>query len=299
MRAVRYDPNGGIENITIAELPDPEAAPGHAVVRVRATGINPGALAALQGAPFTPARDLAGEVVAVGEGVAGLAVGDAVLGWSQDWLAHAQLVAVPAEQLIPKPTGLAWDVAGVLHVTAMAGLAGVQAVAPMAGEVVVVSGASGGVGLVSAQLARHVGATVIGLAGPDSAGWLRDRGITPVAYGDGQEGRIRAAADGARIAAFIDAVGGGYVALALALGVPNERINTVVDFQAAREHGVTTRGTREAGGMSSLRELAALAAAGTLEIPIAAAYPLDQVREAYRRVAARTTRGKIVLHPQE
>jgi len=299
MRAIRYDRHGGIENIAVVDVPDPETTSGHAVVRVRATGINPGSLAALQGAPFTPTRDLAGEVVAVGAGAAGVAVGDAVLGWSDDWSAHAELVAVPAEQLIPKPTELSWDMAGALHVTAMAGLAGVKAVSPGAGEIVVVSGASGGVGLVAAQLARRAGATVIGLAGPDNAGWLRDRGITPVAYGEGQEGRIRAAAGGARIAAFIDAVGGGYVDLALALGVHKGRINTAVDFRAAREHGVTTLGTREAGGAPALHDLAALAASGALDIPIAAAYPLDRVREAYRRVAARTTHGKIVLHPQE
>lgn len=181
----------------------------------------------------------------------------------------------------------------------MAGLAGVKAVAPGAGEVVVVSGASGGVGLVSAQLARRAGATVIGLTGPDNAGWLWDRGITAVAYGEGQEERRRAAAQGQPIAAFIDAVGSGYIDLALALGVPQERINTLVDFQAARQHGAKTMGTREAGGTPALRELAGLAASGALDIPIAATYPLDRVQTAYRRVAERRTRGKVVLHPQE
>lgn len=298
MRVVRYENFNGINGLYVGDMPDPEAAPGTVVVKVRATGINPGALAALHGASFTPARDLAGEVVALGAEVEGVAVGDAVLGWAQDWLAHAQLVAVPAAQLVPKPAALSWDVAGSLYVTPMAGLAGVKAVEPKAGEVIVVSGASGGVGLVSAQLARRAGATVIGLAGPDSAGWLAERGVTPVAYGEGQEERIRAAG-GKRIDAFIDAVGSGYVDLALALGVPKERINTVVDFQAAREHGVKTMGTREAGGVPALQELADLAASGALEIPIAAAYSLDRVREAYHRVAERTTRGKIVLHPQE
>lgn len=299
MRAVLYDRFGGIDQLDVADLPDPQAAPGTVVVRVQATGINPGSLAALHGAAFTPIRDLAGEVVAVGEGVEGLAVGDEVLGWAQDWLAHAQLVAVPAAQLVPKPAALSWDVAGSLYVTSMAGLAGVKAVGPQASEVVVVSGASGGVGLVSAQLARRADATVIGLTGQDNAGWVRDRGIIPVAYGGGQEERLRAAAQGQPINAFIDAVGFGSVDLALALGVPKQRINTVVDFQAAREHGVKTMGTREAGGRPALQELADLAAAGALEIPIAATYPLGRVQEAYRLVAGRGTRGKIVLHPQE
>ncbi len=298
MRAVRYDRYGGIDQLYVADVPDPEAAPGHVVVRVRSTCINPGALAALSGA-FVPIRDLAGEVVAVGEGAQGVAVGDAVLGWSQDWSAHAQFVAVPAAQLIPKPEGLSWDVASSLYVTPMAGLASVKAVEPKAGEVVVVSGASGGVGLVAAQLAKRAGATVIGLARPDNGGWLQDHGIIPVVYGDGQEGGIRAAAGGKRIDAFIDTVGSGYVDLALALGVPKERINTVIDFQAAQEKGVKAMGTSQAGGAPAWQELADLAASGVLEIPIAAAYPLDRVQEAYRRLAERHTRGKIVLHPQE
>lgn len=297
MRVVRYDNFNGIDGLYVADVPDPEAVPGTAVVKVQATGINPGSLTALHGASFTPIRDLAGEVVALGADVNGIAVGDAVLGWAQDWLAHAQLVAVPAAQLVPKPAALSWDVAGSLYVTPMAGLAGVRAVEPKAGEVVVVSGASGGVGLVSSQLALRAGATVIGLAGPDSAGWLEERGVTPVVYGEGQEERIRAAAGGRRIDAFIDAVGSGYVDLALALGVPKERINTVVDFQAAREHGVKTMGTREAGGVPALRELADLAASGALEIPIARIYPLDEVKEAYRELAQGHTRGKIVLEP--
>jgi len=298
MRAVRFDRYGGIDQLYVTDVPDPEAVPGRVVVRVRSTSINPGALAALSGA-FVPIRDLAGEVVAVGEGAQGVAAGAAVLGWSDDRPAHAQFVDVPAAQLVPKPGGLSWDVAGSLYVAPMAGLASVKAVEPTAGEVVVVSGASGGVGLVAAQLARRAGATVIGLARPDNGGWLQDHGIIPVVYGDGQEGRIRAAASGKRIDAFIDTVGSGYVDLALALGVPKERINTVIDFQAAQEKGVKAMGTRQGGALQELAELAALAASGVLDIPIASAYPLDRVREAYRRLAERHTRGKIVLRPQE
>jgi NADPH:quinone reductase-like Zn-dependent oxidoreductase len=299
MRAVRYDRFGGIDQLYIAEVPDPRPGPGDAVVRVRATSLNPGSLSALAGAAYVPIRDLAGDVVAVGDGARDVAVGDGVLGWSQDWAAHAQLVAVPATQLVLKPAALSWDVAGSLYVTPMAGLAGVKAVQPQAGEVVVVSGASGGVGFTAAQLARRAGATVIGLAGPGNADWLAEQGIVPVLYGDGQEERIRAATDGRRIDAFIDAVGGGYVDLALALGVSPTRINTAVDYRAAGETGVTARGTRDAGGAPALRELAELAASGELSVPIAATYPLDQVQQAYRALAERRRRGRIVLHPQE
>jgi len=296
---VRYDRFGGIEGLWIDDVPAPEPGGGQVVVRVEASCINPGSLSALHGAPYVPARDLAGTVVGVGpDGPEGIAVGDQVLGWVQDWAAHAELVALPARQTIPKPEELSWDVAGSLFVTPMAGLASIQAVAPQEAEVLVIAGASGGVGFTAAQLARRAGVTVIGIAGPASADRLRAHGIVAVSYGEGVADRIRAAADG-RIDAFIDAAGSGSVDLALSLGVDPHRINTVVDHQAAREKGVMARGTMDAGGTASLRELAALAAAGDLVVPIASTWPLAQVQDAYRELAGGRPAGRVVLHPQQ
>jgi NADPH2:quinone reductase len=298
MRIVRYDRFGGIEQLRIDEVPAPEAAPGHAVVQVRASCINPGSLSALRGSPYVPIRDLAGTVTAVGADVHDIKTGDEVLGWSQDWSAHAEFAAVPVDQLVPKPAVLSWDVAGSLYVTPMAGLAAVQAVEPREGEVVVISGASGGVGLTAAQLAKRKGTTVIGIAGPDNADRLRRLGVHPVSYGADVAEKIREAADGRPIDAFIDAFGSGYVELALSLGVSRQRINTVVDYQAAEEKGVKALGTANAGGGSGLRILADLAASGVLAVPIAAAYPLAAVQTAYHALAESRPFGRIVLHPQ-
>ncbi|MGK3204297.1 zinc-binding dehydrogenase [Amycolatopsis sp. MEPSY49] len=225
--------------------------------------------------------------------------GDEVLGWSQEWSAHAEYVAVPATQLIAKPLGLPWDVAGSLFVTPMAGLAGFNAVEPAAGEVVVVSGATGGVGFTAAQLARRTGATVLGIGNPAKAGHLRAHDIIPVPFDGDIAEAVRNAADGRKIDAFIDAVGSGYVRLALDLGVPPERITTAVDYQAAKEHGIAAKGTMDAGGLPALRMLAGLAAAGDLDIPIAATYPLAEVKAAYTTLAEHRPFGRVVLHPQE
>jgi NADPH2:quinone reductase len=225
------------------------------------------------------------------------AVGDAVLGWLGSWDAHAQLVAIPAAQLVSRPEALPWDVAGSLYTTPMAGLGAVRAVQPGPGETVVISGASGGVGFTAAQLALRAGATVIGLTSAAHFDLLRHHGIEPVRYGDGEYERICATAD--RVDAFIDAVGGGYLDLALDLGVPKDRIDTVVDYRGAKEKGVKALGTTDAGGTPALTELAALAAGGDLHIPIAAAYPLTAVQDAYQALADRKTHGRIVLHPQE
>jgi NADPH2:quinone reductase len=298
MRVVRYNRFGGIEQLWIDDAPVPEAGRDQVVVQVRASCINPGSLSALGGAAYVPARDLAGTVVAVGDGVHHIAVGDEVMGWLQDWSAHAEYAAVPAGQLIPKPGALPWDVAGSLFVTPMAGLAGVRAVAPLKGDVVVVAGASGGVGLTAVQLARRAGATVIGIASPANADHLVEFDAVPVAYGDDVVPDVRAASRG-RVDAFIDAFGSGYIDLALVLGVPTDRIATVVDYRAAQEKGVTALGTMDAGGLPALTELADLASGGELRVPIAAGYPLARVRDAYRDLAEKRPFGRVVLHPQE
>jgi NADPH:quinone reductase-like Zn-dependent oxidoreductase len=121
--------------------------------------------------------------------------------------------------------------------------------------------------------------------------------VIPVAYGDGVADRIRAAAPGG-VDAVVDTHGGGYVELALALGVAADRIDTIADYAAAAKYGVKTDGGAEAGpGAGILAELAGLIADGQLEVPIANVYPLAQVREAYTELERRHTHGKIVLVP--
>jgi NADPH2:quinone reductase len=298
MYAVRYDRFGGIDQLYLAETPEPSPAAGEVVVGVEAGALNPGALSALNGAAFTPIRDLAGTVTAVGAGVTGFAVGDDVLGWVQSWDAHAEQVAIPAVQLIRKPAVLAWDVAGSLYTTPMAGVGAVKGVSVAEGDVVVISGASGGVGSVATQYAIRRGARVIGLTSRRHIDLLHRYGAEPVVYGEGEEDRIRTAA-GADVTAFIDAVGGHYIDLALALGVEPDRIATVVDYQGAKEKGVKALGTRDAGGLDALAELAGLATAGDLAIPIAGAYSLDRVQDAYRALRDRRDHGRIVLHPHD
>jgi NADPH:quinone reductase-like Zn-dependent oxidoreductase len=121
--------------------------------------------------------------------------------------------------------------------------------------------------------------------------------VIPVAYGDGVADRITAAAPGG-VDAFIDTHGGGYVELALTLGVAPDRIDTIADYAAAAKYGVKTDGGAEAGpGAEILATLASLIADGQLEVPIANVYPLAQVRDAYTELEQRHTRGKIVLIP--
>jgi len=171
----------------------------------------------------------------------------------------------------------------------------VRAVAAAPGDTVVVSAAAGGVGSIAVQLARAAGATVIGLAGPANHDWLAGHGVIPVAYGDGVADRIREASGG-RVDAFVDTFGGGYVELAIDLGVRPDRIDTIADYPASEKYGVKFEGNL-LGTIEIVAELAALVDKGALEVPVARVYPLADVREAYRELERRHTRGKIVLVP--
>jgi NADPH:quinone reductase-like Zn-dependent oxidoreductase len=246
--------------------------------------------------PSGQGSDLAGVVAELGEGVTGFAVGDEVIGWTDNRASQAEFVVVEAGHLAPKPAGVSWEAAGGLFVVGATAYAAVRAVAAGPGDVVVVSGAAGGVGSIAVQLAARAGATVIGLASPANHEWLASHGVTGVAYGDGVADRILAAAGG-RVDAFIDTVGGDYVELALSLGVQPDRIDTIANFPAKEKYGVKTDGNAAGSSADVLAELAGLIDKGQLEIPVAGVYPLTEVRAAYTELEKGHTHGKIVLEP--
>jgi NADPH:quinone reductase-like Zn-dependent oxidoreductase len=304
-RAVRFDKYGGIEVLQVREVDRPIPGPGKVLVRVKAAGINPGEASIRKGLfadrwpstfPSGQGSDLAGIVEEVGPGVTNVAAGDEVIGFSNDRSSQAELVVIDSGNLVPRPAKVPWEQAGALFVAGTTAYAAVRSVALKAGDTVVVSGAAGGVGSIAVQLAREAGAKVIGLAGTANHQWLSDHGVVPIAYGDGVEDRVRTASGG-KVDAFVDTFGGGYVELALKLGVPTNRIDTIIDFAAAAKYGVKMEGSYEAATAEVLAQLAELLAAGRLEIPIAKAYPLAEVRDAYRELEQRHTRGKIVLEP--
>jgi NADPH:quinone reductase-like Zn-dependent oxidoreductase len=248
--------------------------------------------------PSGQGSDLAGVVAEIGSGVDAFAVGDEVLGFSEDRSSHAQFVVVSAGQLTAKPPQVPWEVAGALYVAGTTAYAAVRAVALKPGDTVAVAGAAGGVGSIAVQLAKRAGATVLGIAGPSNDDWLAAHGVVPVNYGDGLADRLQAAAPDGRIDAFLDFFGGGYVELAVTeLGVDPQRVDTIIDFPAIERFGVKGEGNADAADAAVLAELAGLVAAGELEVPIAEVYPLDQVIEAFRTLEQRHTRGKIVLRP--
>ncbi len=304
-KAVRFNQYGDINVLQVVEVERPEPKSGEVLVNVKAAGINPGEASIRKGLlakqwpttfPSGEGSDLAGVVAAAGEGVQGFDVGDEVIGFTNNRASHAEFVVVEANNLTYRPSNVSWEAAGALFVAGVTAYAAVRAVGLKPGDTVAVSGAAGGVGSIAVQLAANKGAKVIGLASPAHHQWLRDSGVIPVAYGEGIEERIRAAADGS-LDAFIDTYGADYVELAIQLGVRPERIDTIINYEAAAKYGAKTEASAQASSASVLGHLAQLIDQGKLEIPIARVYPLPDVQEAYRELEQRHTQGKIVLVP--
>ncbi len=277
------------------------------LVQVKAAGINPGEAMIRNGAlhdrwpatfPSGQGSDLAGVVAEVGTSVQTFKAGDEVLGFTHQRASQAEFVVVPANQLTGKPQAVSWEVAGALFVAGTTAYAATRAVELKPGDTVAVAGAAGGVGSIAVQLAKRAGAMVLGIAGASDDAWLSSRGVVPVNYGGDLAKRLRAATANVSIDAFLNFFGGGYVELAVTdLGVPPQRVDTIIDFAAIDKFGVKAAGNSAAADVGVLAELANLIAAGELEAPIAVVFPLDQVRQAYRALEQRHTRGKIVLRP--
>ncbi len=305
MKAVRFGEYGSVDVLNVVEVPRPVPGSGQVLVQVKAAGVNPGEAKIREGFlhsrwpatfPSGEGSDLAGVVAELGPGVTGAAVGDEVIGWVDTRSSHAEYAVVEASNLARKPASVPWAVAGALPVAGFTAWAAVRAVGLQPGDTLVVSGAAGGVGSLAVQLGRRAGATVIGLASQANDGWLEQHGVLPLSYGDGVANRIQQAAP--RVDAFIDTHGGDYVELAVnELGVAPSRVDTIVRFDAVEKYGVKAEGNAAGASAATLAELAGLIAAGELEVPIAASYPLDEVREAFRQVEGGHVRGKVVLFP--
>ena len=306
-KAVQFDSFGGVEVLQAREVPRPVPAAGEALVKVKAAGINPSEAVIRSGAlqqmfpttfPSGQGSDLAGLVAEVGPGVRDFVVGDEVIGFSMRRSSHAEYVTVPENQLTLRPPAVPWEVGGSLFVAGVTAYAAVRAVRLRPGDTVAIAGAAGGVGTIAVQLAPRAGATVLGIAGPINDTWLAEHGVIPVNYGDDLPARLRAAAPSGRIDALLDFFGGGYVAMAVNdLKLPVDKVNTIADFEAVKKFGVQSKGGADAATAAVLAELANLVARGELEVPIAGVFALDDVREAFKQLELRHTRGKLVLLP--
>ena len=297
MRAARFHRFGGPEVLEIEDIPEPHAGPGQVRVAVQAVGINPTDCKQRQGLfggelPQTTGRDVAGVVDEVGGSVSGAEVGERVFGFSDDAAGAAEFALVTHFARIPG--SLSFTAAAALPVVLETATRSLDALHVHSGSVLLINGASGGIGSAAVQLAVARGARVIGTAGPANHAYLRSIGAQPLAYGPGLVERVRALAPGG-VERALDVGGGDALPDLIELAGGANNVVTIADFAGAQKYGVKFSRGEDGRAFHALAEIGALIESGRFALPVAATFPLAQIAEAHRLVESGHVRGKVVV----
>ena len=319
MQAIRVHAFGEPEVLKLEEVPEPQVGPGQVLVKVHAVGVNPyegymraGAYAAPP-LPFTPGHDAAGVVAAVGAGVKAVAPGDRVYTSQTLTGAYAEKTLCLESQVHPLPERVSFaQGAGVSVPYAAAYRALFQRARAMAGEVLLVHGASGGVGTAAVQLARAAGLTVIGTAGTDAGRRLAAEQGAHYVLDHHQDGYLQEAMQITEnrgvdvVVELLANVNLGHDLEILATGgriaVIGSRGPVTVDprFTMMKEAtivGMTVWGATDKEVRAIYAALGAGLANGTLTPVVGRELPLAEAAQAHHDIMEKKAYGKIVLIP--
>ncbi|MEU2488279.1 NADP-dependent oxidoreductase [Streptomyces sp. NPDC012617] len=299
MRAARYHEYGGTDTLVVEQAPDPLPGPGEIRVRVAAAGVNPVDWKVRDGSvrdflpvdlPAIPGRDAVGLVDMTGEGVTSVDIGDRVFGLGGVTGATAELAVLSAWA----PAPAAWSDeeaagAGLASVTALGGL---RALGRLEGRTLLVEGAAGGVGGAAVEIARALGATVIGTASERNHAYLASLGAVPVTYGAGLAERLTSLAPNG-VDRVLDAAASGSLPDLVEIAGGPDRVVTVADHVNAERLGV--RVANAVNDSALLAEAAALGEQGRYVPRIDRTYPLEEIAQAHAHSERGHVRGKIVI----
>ena len=306
MRAIAIQEYGGPEVLELTDLPEPIVGPDVVLVRAKAAGVNPvdykvrkGGLASRYPCdfPLVPGWDVAGVVEAVGPAVPEFSPGDEVIGYVRrdhiQWGTYAELVPAPVRTLARKPAGLSWAEAAALPLAGLTAWQVLTRVLPVGeGDVVLVHAAAGGVGSFAVQVARALGARVLGTASEAKHDYLRALGAEPVTYGAGLADRVRGLVPEG-VTAVLDLIGGEALEMSPELLAAGGRMASVLDPKKARELGAGYWFVRP--DAEDLGELCGLVDAGKLSVPVERTFPLEEAADAHRLIEEGHVRGKLAL----
>jgi NADPH:quinone reductase-like Zn-dependent oxidoreductase len=305
MKAIRLHEPTGISGLVYEEVPDARPVACDVLVKVAACGITHNELdypiwtcrAGHRRDTVIPGAEVSGMVAALGFGTAGLAVGDEVFGLADQWRdgTLAEYVAVEARNVAPKPRSV-----DHVHAAALprAGLTAWQALFDhgklAGGQTVVIHGAGGAVGSTAVQLARWVGAQVIGTGRAHSRQLATELGADRYIALD--EDRLEDAAGQADLV--FDTIGGEVLARSAVLLKPGGRLVSVrADSAPPARDDITTVIFIQESSRPQLTELARLVDEGHLRPQVGGVYPLADAAEAFRAKAAGGIPGRVVLQP--
>ena len=281
-------------------VPLPEPGEGQIRIKVRAAGISPTDLALragyLKAIPLPPDAVLgfeaAGTVDAVGPGVTGTSAGDGVAALLFGLGGYAEYAV--ASIWTRKPGTVSWIDAAALPSSAEAAVGVLRQLNVKSGETLLLFGGGGSVGIIATQLAVARGIKVISALGEHDETLARELGATPVRYGAGLAGRVRALGALGEVDAVFDAAGTGILADAIALAGGPERVITLSD-PAAADFGVTLSEPTPGRAPGALEETIALLADGRLRLRAHQSMPMQQAAEAHRQLESGTVHERITL----
>jgi NADPH:quinone reductase-like Zn-dependent oxidoreductase len=297
LKAARFSQFGGPEVLEIVDLPDPHAGTGQVRIAVRAAGVNPSDWKKRKGLmggelPQTMGYEAAGVVDEVGKGVADVAVGDRVFGFSAGGAAQAELAVL--SYYAPIPPSLDYAGAAALPAAIETATRALDQLGVAGGSTVLINGASGSVGSAAVQLAVARGARVIGTASPANHDYLRSMGAEPVAYGAGLAERVLSLApDGVDLA--LDVAGSGVLPELIELAGTPVHVLTIADFAGSQEHGVRFSSGDAGRAVHALAQIGELIESGLFSLPVAQTFALPAIAEAQRVSEDGHVRGKLVL----
>jgi NADPH:quinone reductase-like Zn-dependent oxidoreductase len=297
MKAAQFAAYGGPEVLDVVDVPEPHAGPGQVRIAVRAAGVNGIDWKIRAGymkdfmklaLPAGTGKDAAGVVDEVGEGVDGVAAGDAVFGSGSDTLAEYAVLSHWAAM----PDGLSFAEAAGFPIPVETALRILRQVGVETGQTLLVSGASGGVGSAVVQVARDRGITVIGTAGAGNQDYLRSIGAVPTTYGDGLVERVRALApDG--VDAALDISGSGVIEDLIALTGDPATVLSIADFGATKLGAQVSSASENQS--AAYREAARLYREGRFRLPVDRSFPLAEAAQAHAASQAGHAAGRIVV----
>jgi len=278
-------------------VPLPEPGRGQIRIKVRAAGISPTDLALRAGYltafPLPPRAVLgfeaAGTVDAAGPGVTGTSPGDAVTALLLGLGGYAEYAV--ASTWTAKPEPVSWPDAAALPSSAEAAARVLRQLNVRSGDRLLLFGGGGSVGIIATQLAVARGITVISAVGEHDQTLARELGATPVRYGPGVAGRVRALGP---VDAVFDAAGTGVLADAIALAGGPDRVITLSD-PAAAGFGVTLSEADPGQAPAALDETMTLLAAGKLRLRAHQTMPMPQAAQAHRQLETGTVHQRIIL----
>jgi len=330
MKAMLSTVVGGPETLELTELPDPTPRKGHLLVRIRAAGLNfPDTLMIRDmyqmkpPRPFAPGGEIAGDVIAVGEGVEGFVVGDRILALTRHG-GFATHLNVEAARTIKMPDAMPYDEAACFVFTYGTSHHALKDRAQLkAGESLLILGASGGVGAAAIELGKAAGAKVIAaVSSEEKAAFCRELGADETLIyprdmnRDAQKAlsaKIKELAGPDGVDVVYDAVGGDYAEPAIralawqgrflvvgfAAGIPKIPLNLTL-LKGAQIVGVfwgASVSRDPKGHAANVAELFQLYQQGKIKPRISATFPLEQAADALEMMDARKVMGKVVVIP--